>query len=274
MKNDYTYGEWLWQWYRLYKKELISDEWRKQYERAFILHVPVDLYNKRLVEVTALDIDLALFDMGRTRTAAFMYGIYSASLKRAYVVGFICRDVGSQINKVVYRSTRSKALSEVEIKQFFDFVKDYDVYYFYKFLLLTGCRRSEALAVLRSDIDYKLRILHIRGTKTVNSDRYLPLTNSMVEFLQSIPLSLRDDRLFPFNADYVTKFFKKHVPNHKLHDLRHTFATRCASAGVHPAITQSLLGHSTPEFTLRVYTHINCKEYITDLQKVHNEFKV
>lgn len=58
---------------------------------------------------------------------------------------------------------------------------------------------------------------------------------------------------------------------HKLHDLRHTFATLCASNGLHPAITQKLLGHATPEFTLRVYTHVNSADYRNDLENVQRK---
>lgn len=272
MKNDYTYGEWLWQWYRLYKKDYISEDWQKQYERAFILHVPEELFNKRLIDLTALDVDLSLYAMGRTRTAKFLYSLYCASLKKAYVLGMIHNDLGSQITNVRYSSRKSKSLSNSEIKIFLSAVKDYDVYYFYKFLLLTGCRRSEALSLRKEDVDFEKGLIHIRGTKTYNADRYLPLTAPLVELLKECPLS--KNVYFPFSKDYVTKFFKKHCPNHKLHDLRHTFATYCAIAGVHPSVTQSLLGHATPEFTLKVYTHVESKLYSADVEKVQKKIPV
>ena len=42
-----------------------------------------------------------------------------------------------------------------------------------------------------------------------------------------------------------------------IHSLRHTFATRCAEAGVPPKVVQQWLGHSTLEMTMNVYTHVN-----------------
>lgn len=270
MKNDYTLGEWLWQWYNLYKKDFISADWQKQYERAFILHIPKDLFDKRLVDISALDIDLALFDMGRTRTANFVYNIYRSSLHKAYLVGFLYKDISELITRPKYSSRKSKPLTDEEIECFFATIKDYDVYYFYKFLLLTGCRRSEALSLKFSDIDTKNDVIHIRGTKTINSDRYIPLTCTIASLICDLPRT--QDFLFPFTKDYVTKFFKRYCPNHKLHDLRHTFATRCAHAGLHPAVTQSLLGHATPEFTLKVYTHINCAQYINNVDDVQKKF--
>lgn len=271
MKNDFSFGEWLWQWYRLYKKDIISKEWQVQYERAFVLHVPKDLFDKRLIEVTALDIDLALYDMGRTRTSCFIYNIYKSALHKAYLVGFIFKDISELITRPRYSSRKSKALTDEEIISFFDSIKDYDVYYYYLFLLLTGCRRSEALALRFTDIDTNNDIIHIKGTKTCNAERFIPLTCTLASLICELP---RGEYLFPFTADYVTKFFKRHCSNHKLHDLRHTFATRCALNGLHPAITQSILGHATPEFTLKVYTHVNCFNYKLSLDCVQKKFPV
>ena len=42
-----------------------------------------------------------------------------------------------------------------------------------------------------------------------------------------------------------------------VHSLRHTFATRCAEAGIAPKIVQKWLGHSTINMTLDLYTHVN-----------------
>ena len=41
------------------------------------------------------------------------------------------------------------------------------------------------------------------------------------------------------------------------HTLRHTFATRCAEAGIAVKVVQKWLGHSTVQMTLNVYTHVN-----------------
>jgi integrase len=50
--------------------------------------------------------------------------------------------------------------------------------------------------------------------------------------------------------------FKKLCPNHHLHDLRHTYATRCAECGVAVNVCQQVLGHATADMTLNVYMHV------------------
>ncbi len=44
------------------------------------------------------------------------------------------------------------------------------------------------------------------------------------------------------------------LPRYRLHDLRHTYATRLFAHGRHPREVQDLLGHSRIEMTLNVYT--------------------
>ena len=39
------------------------------------------------------------------------------------------------------------------------------------------------------------------------------------------------------------------------HSLRHTFATRCAEAGVKPNVLQKLLGHERISTTMDLYVH-------------------
>lgn len=44
------------------------------------------------------------------------------------------------------------------------------------------------------------------------------------------------------------------------HTLRHTFATRCFESGMDIKQVQHLLGHATPDVTLRIYTHFCAQE--------------
>jgi len=46
------------------------------------------------------------------------------------------------------------------------------------------------------------------------------------------------------------------LPRIRFHDLRHTAATLLLVQGVHPKIVQDLLGHSTINLTMDVYSHV------------------
>lgn len=44
------------------------------------------------------------------------------------------------------------------------------------------------------------------------------------------------------------------LPKRRMHDLRHTYATRLFALGQHPRAVQDLLGHSRFEITMNLYT--------------------
>ncbi len=49
---------------------------------------------------------------------------------------------------------------------------------------------------------------------------------------------------------------KADLPHIRFHDLRHSAATLLLSQGVHPKVVQELLGHSTINMTMDVYSHV------------------
>lgn len=65
----------------------------------------------------------------------------------------------------------------------------------------------------------------------------------------------------PYHPDALTRAFHSQVkrttlPTIRLHDLRHTHATILLAAGTPIKVVSERLGHSTPEFTMKVYQHV------------------
>ncbi len=65
----------------------------------------------------------------------------------------------------------------------------------------------------------------------------------------------------PMHPDRVTKLFDAaveaaKVPRIRLHDLRHTVATRMLEAGVPVKVVSEILGHSSVAFTMDRYSHV------------------
>lgn len=143
-----------------------------------------------------------------------------------------------------------------EQKRFFtNLLADSKILYIHKcysiFVYLTGTRRNEALALTTEDVQ---KILHINGTKTDGSDRYVPLLPLVEKLLKSI--TPKDGKYFPFSEYVADTTFKKYGAPHKLHDLRHTYGTIQICVNKLDIKTVSLyMGHSTVETTLRIYTH-------------------
>ncbi|MEG1751301.1 MAG: tyrosine-type recombinase/integrase, partial [Raoultibacter sp.] len=46
-------------------------------------------------------------------------------------------------------------------------------------------------------------------------------------------------------------------PNLTIHELRHTYLSMMAMAGVHPKVMQELAGHASSQTTMDIYSHVN-----------------
>lgn len=128
--------------------------------------------------------------------------------------------------------------------------------------LYTGLRRGELFNLRKEDVDFDLDVIHVRQSKSGQS-RLVPMEPVVRETL----LALRDRRSELFFASPATgKRFNTiktgftsacsdaEIVNFHFHDLRHTFGTRLADAGVDVVKIKELMGHSTIVTTMR-YMH-------------------
>ena len=161
------------------------------------------------------------------------------------------------------------------------------------FLLYTGCRRGEALAVTYEDIDWEKKIIHInkavgfkenkpyiKSTKTEAGFRDVVLLDKLAERLDKSKTGL----IFPNNKgemwhdSMLTRKWKQWQRRNNTtvtaHQLRHGYATILFEAGLEAKDAQYLLGHSTIAMTQDIYTHIRQarqKEYASKLNDFFNK---
>ena len=136
-------------------------------------------------------------------------------------------------------------------------------------ILLTGIRRSAALALHWDDVDEERMTLRLRGeTAKKGKTEYIPISHEVLDLLHLLP---KTDSPFLFPSDRkpntCRESFTKVVNalSHKaelpegfrpLHGLRHNYASRLASSGQVDLYTlQRLLTHESPEMTAR-YAHL------------------
>jgi len=160
---------------------------------------------------------------------------------------------------------------------------------FYFFILYTGCRRGEALAIQFKDIDRKNKVIHItksvcftpnypeiKTPKTEAGKRDIPLLDILSE---KLPKGKPDYFLFggetPLTYGKMQSALKKYLESTGLnitpHYLRHGYATILYDAGIDVKIAQGLLGHSDFQITMNIYTHISAEHARKDVKKL-NEF--
>ena len=194
---------------------------------------------------------------------------------------------------------RRRSLTENEERHFLSVCSQDDRFILFELMYYCGCRPSEAANAIGKDFDAKTKLLHIRGTKTINSDRSVPVPDVFIPKLINIP---------PF--DYIAKnrtgkridegSYKRAVkaleramnismgaktyrnalvpplplaPDFVPYDLRHTYCTNLAKAGVDVRTAQRLMGHASIQMTADIYTHIDFQQIAQAgdlLQKYYN----
>lgn len=135
-------------------------------------------------------------------------------------------------------------------------------------LLYTGLRRAELYNLRWTDVDLERRQLTVmpryREGEMVKGrrPRTVPLNERAVAVFENARALAGDNEYVfrHFKIDYLTELFfklsRKAKVKGRLHDLRHTFASRLAMDGVPLPVIRDLLGHSDIK-TTEIYAHLN-----------------
>lgn len=73
---------------------------------------------------------------------------------------------------------------------------------------------------------------------------------------------------FEYAVLHHNRIYKKELPKITPHICRHTYCSNMIKAGVNPKVVQYLMGHSSSEITLDIYTHIHLEDVIEELEGV------
>ena len=130
-------------------------------------------------------------------------------------------------------------------------------------LMLTGCRRNEILELKWDDVDREVGELRLSDTKT--GPRWVPLTPTVAGILDALPRvpdnpwvfagRKRGARLSKLNDQWDALRARAGLEDVRLHDLRHSYASRALALGESLTTIGGLLGHTKVQTTAR-YAHL------------------
>jgi integrase len=131
-------------------------------------------------------------------------------------------------------------------------------------LLLTGARRNEITQAKWEHVDWKQKSLLVPLSKS-GKPRTIALNAAASELLHAIRTSDGSPFIFPSpvtNRPSPSLYFpwqrirmRAGLPDLRLHDLRHSFASFLVNRGISLYVVQGLLGHGNTRYTQR-YAHL------------------
>lgn len=132
------------------------------------------------------------------------------------------------------------------------------------FCSISGIRRSE-LAGARIEGQFVSVICAKTRKGFQEKRRLIPITPILARWLPGFDMAALNE----VRPDALTQAMKRLMPAHHLHELRHTFITRCQECGVPREVVSVWAGHAADStMTSNVYTHFSQEFMLKEAAKV------
>jgi len=245
--------------------------------------------NKKVAAIEFSDVDALHRKI--SKRAPYLANRTVSILSKMFALAIKWRWRGDNPAKGIERNhedKRHRYLSPVELSkltQALAGLEDQQAANIIRMLLLTGARKNEVLAARWDQLDLAEGVWTKPGSTTKQKTIHrVPLSAPVRQLLSELQAVSSNDSDFVFpgrrgehrqeikrawreaciSAEIVTATVEKDAkgrekvvltPSARLHDLRHTYASLLASAGMSLPIIGALLGHSQPATTAR-YSHL------------------
>ena len=280
-----TFSAWLGQYLRLYGRDL-ADKTIESYTRLQGLMSPI-LGDVALAAITPDLIQAALIhvqDQAGSRQAQLAYALVHAALVRAVKSRHIPWNPCDAVDKPHHEQIKGRAITAAHWQLLSPLI-DEDVAL--ALMGRAGLRRGEVLALRWGDVDLAARQIKVarqlvrvggqlkeQPPKSAAGVRCVPIEEPLAAVLRRafvLSPALRVVRCSPetLARRWTRLQLEAGIPQpYRLHDLRHTYATRLVAAGYNLRILQYTIGHSSMELTAQTYTHITPEHAVNELDRI------
>lgn len=290
-----TFAEVADEWDTAYRNKVSDINYRKNTKCAYNRILDYFSSHGPIKKITHLDISAFLNSLilqgYYKKTIATHKSILNMIFRYGIVNGYVnynpMRDITLPNN--LPKQERTFPTSE-EIKIVTNHYEGFDLLPY--FLLFTGCRKSEALAITDKDIDFKNNLIKIRNhvihdgnrpiyepvLKTDSAHREIILLDRLKKVIpknfSGFLFSMENDGKKPLTKGAYDKRWNKYCQKYKVnftaHQLRHGYATMLFEAGIDLKDAQDLMGHSDINLTRQIYTHIRSERKEETAKKLNS----
>lgn len=273
------------QWYKKYKETYRkgnSEKTNKMYEYKMQRYVIDEIGNRPLKSIKQVDCQ-AILNLLDGKSQDYINKIYQgmdALFTAAVDNDLIMKNPLRGAIRPKGGSSTHRDITKEEKKALLSVCKTDSEFLYFLFIYYCGCRPGEADKIKGSDISKEKR-LHIRGTKTKNADREVPIPSVLYNALPKlkpqcnvITGTVGDIDIYKHRAiwkrfkksmnEYMIKHYKKELADDFVpYCLRHAYCCNLQRAGVNLKTAQNLMGHADIKTTANIYMHVD-EDMLTD----------
>lgn len=282
---------WCKEWFEVYKEGNVKPNTQAKYKTSLARLKRYDIANMRLKDLNQELLQKCYNKMSRIdglseETIRATHSLVNGALDHAEDINMIPKNPARKLTipKDFDGEEDAKALTIEQCDAFLHQLGRRTKHFMYAFFMLnTGLRPGEALALTRADVDLKRKIVKVRKTylekekkvqnspKTESSRRTVPIPDNTItllrEYMLKQPKQKPDAPLFQTSSgrrptpSYLRKRFKFAGEAIEcgwvnLHTMRHTFASRLFAKKIDIKVISKLLGHAKVSTTYDIYVHI------------------
>lgn len=257
-------------WFVVVKKPTVKPNTYESFYSTYSIHIKPYFRNKPIKAITPMEIQplfTKFIRQKKSKTAQIIKVLLNQIFKSAVAERLIPLNPMDGVQVLKYQPRKGKALTLSEERKFLRDIQGSRYELAFALLLFGGMRRGELCSVKIEN-----GFLHINDGKLKMSQeqtiRKVPITPMLQRYLETATKSQIKEAL-DYNVEMLTRYFKTFCPDHHLHELRHTFITRCQECGVPREVVSVWAGHAADKtMTSTVYTHFADDFMISEGQKV------
>jgi len=274
--KDYTLKEWFDEWLNSYKVGNVRPTTIKGFTET--IRYLKKLYETKICELTNLMLAKAINEISAYRMRDKVHNLSKQMFSVAFNNRLIETNPAANLPRPKQMPVnQQKAFMAEQEKRFIDLcLTDLDKYEPFLVCVLQGLRKGEMLALRPNDFDFVNNTLRIDEsydyefpddlqTKNATSNRTMPMFAMTKQVLLKYADHPQKERIYAnighpiFLPVKLKKLCKQNnLPELTLHQLRHTFISRCHEKGVDELIVQGWVGHAKgSRMTKAVYTHVS-----------------